>query len=71
MEFSDKVFPFGDNDKLFKISNKFHLEGKDIIEFHSIFRTMDKLGSGYITLENLFEFLNEELTSSLSPYIQR
>jgi hypothetical protein len=32
---------------------------------------MDKQGSGYITVEDLFEYLEEEMTSVLSPYIHR
>ncbi|KRX00138.1 hypothetical protein PPERSA_10637 [Pseudocohnilembus persalinus] len=67
----NKIFPINENDKLQKLSQRFHLDGKSIIDFHLIFRKIDKQGSGYVTLVNLFEFLKEELTSTLSPYLRR
>lgn len=32
---------------------------------------MDKIGSGYINLDNMYAFLDEELSSMISPYIER
>ena len=62
------VIPFNNN-KIQKIAEKFHLSSLEMMKFHSIFRSMDKQGSGYIIVENMFDFVEEEQTSILSPYI--
>lgn len=64
------MLPFG-NDKLLKIGDKFKYNQNDLINFHKIFRKMDKIGSGYINLDNMYTFLDEELSSMISPYIER
>ncbi len=40
------------------------------MKFHQIFRSMDRKGTGYISLNNLFEFMEEEYDSTMSPYLE-
>lgn len=65
------VFPFGSNDKLMTLAHKFKLEPKDLIEFHKTFRRMDSQGTGYINLDSLYGLIEEELSSIISPYLER
>jgi Ca2+-binding EF-hand superfamily protein len=59
------------NDKLQKIMQDFQLTEKDLIAFHKTFRKMDFQGTGYINLDSLYAFIGEELSSSISPYMER
>lgn len=68
---SNVIFPFGTNEKLTIIADKFRLDSKDLIEFHKTFRKMDSQGTGYINLDNLYSLIQEELSSVISPYLER
>ena len=46
------VFPFGANDRLTLIAQKFQLDSKDLSKFHKTFRKMDSQGTGYINLDS-------------------
>ncbi|KAL4434591.1 hypothetical protein ABPG74_007375 [Tetrahymena malaccensis] len=59
------------NKQVEEIAKKFLLSPQDMIFFHSVFRKMDKLGNGYISEDSMFEFVQEEKTSVLSPYITK
>lgn len=41
-----------------------------MIIFHKIFREMDNQGTGCISIESIFNFLEEELNSVISPYLK-
>ena len=68
---SNIIFPFGSNDKLTSIAQKFQLDSKDLIEFQKTFRKMDSQGTGYINLDSLYGLIQEELSSIISPYLER
>ena len=65
------VFPFGSNDKLTSLAHKFQLDSNDLIAFHKTFRKMDFQGTGYINLDSLYGLIEEELSSIISPYLER
>ncbi len=58
------------NKRLSYIQSKFLYSAEEIINFHKIFRSIDKKGNGYVNIENLYSFLNEELNSVISPYLE-
>lgn len=52
------------------IQNKFLFSPADINHLHGLFRKMDTKGTGYISQDNFFEFLDEEMDSVVSPYVE-
>ena len=68
---SNIVFPFGSNEKLTIIAEKFQLNSQNLIAFHKTFRKMDAQGTGYINLDSVYGLIQEELSSIISPYLER
>ena len=66
-----KEFPFGYNVAIKLYKEKFQFTSNDLIGIHNCFRKMDIQGTGYINLDNLYTFIDEELSSIISPYIER
>lgn len=67
-EFSDSFFK---NEKIDEISKNLQLTNPNLINLHSVFRKMDVEGTGYINLDSFFIFIEEELSSIISPYLER
>ena len=59
------------NEKLAKIATAFYFSTKELELLHQIYRKVDKKGTGFITLDDLFSFITEELTSIVYPYLER
>ncbi len=59
------------NDRIEEISKNLQLTTADLIKLHKVFRKMDSEGSGYINLDSFFIFIEEELSSIISPYLER
>ena len=65
---SDSFFK---NDKIDEISRNLQLTNPNLIKLHHVFRKMDVEGTGYINLDSFFIFIEEELSSIISPYLER
>lgn len=61
--------PFG-NDKISKIMDFYQFTNDEVYEIFSVFRKMDKLGTGYINLDSIYTIIGEEV-GIISPYLER
>ena len=48
----------------------YHINGNEIFKLFNVFRKMDKDGTGYINLDNLYTLIGEEI-GIITPYIDR
>ena len=64
------VLPVG-NERLVSIMSYFHFKARELNSLYQIFSTIDKEGSGYIKLYDLYKLLNEEPCSMIAPYIEQ
>lgn len=62
---------FFKNEKIDEISKNLQLTNSNLIKLHHVFRKMDVEGTGYINLDSFFIFIEEELSSIISPYLER
>lgn len=68
---TEETEPAFGNEKLVKIANAFYFSTNELELLHQIYRKVDKNGTGFITLDDLFYFITEELTSIVYPYLER
>ncbi|CAD8200509.1 unnamed protein product (macronuclear) [Paramecium tetraurelia] len=67
---ADEQIVISTNSRIGYIQKKFLFSQADVSNLHKIFRKMDTMGTGYISQQNFFEFLDEEFNSVVSPYIE-
>lgn len=62
-------YPFA-NEKLQEIAETFSFTKHDIYKMYQSFRKLDQKATGYITLDDIYQLCNEDLSSVVAPYIE-
>lgn len=67
----ESVRSFLENAKIEELMKFFQFRTDDIERFFKIFRKLDVLGRGYIDLDSFYTLTNEEISSIITPYLER
>ena len=67
----DTLNSLKDNPKMEELMNFYRFSILDIERFFRIFRKLDHLGRGYIDLDSFYTLTGEEISSIITPYLER